>query len=153
MTQVHVPHGAAQCCDPLPLAKHMDAGIACWRRSYLGIPCFLEMQGFHVHLSFPLRRKKKQPNYTEYGEGESEDSEGQPEAEPRDSKMQDAEEDLESVVASEGAPGLTMANVPPVQIPSNLDAERQAKLKEALLLQMEMQKRLHDQLEVSRQHI
>ena len=67
--------------------------------------------------------------------------------------MQDAEEDLESVVASEGAPGLTPANVSPVQIPSNLDAERQAKLKEALLLQMEMQKRLHDQLEVSRQHI
>ena len=137
----------------MPLVKHMDAGIACGRHSYLCVPCVSEMQGFHVRLSFPLRRKKKQPNYTEYGEGDSEDSEAQPEAEPRDSKMQVAEEDLESVVASEGAPGLSMASVPAVQIPSNLDAERQAKLKEALLLQMEMQKRLHDQLEVSRQHI
>lgn len=35
----------------------------------------------------------------------------------------------------------------PAQIPP-LDVERQAKLKQALVLQMEMQKRLHDQLEV-----
>jgi hypothetical protein len=32
---------------------------------------------------------------------------------------------------------------------SSTESDRQAKLKEALVLQMEMQKRLHDQLEVS----
>ena len=36
----------------------------------------------------------------------------------------------------------------PVALPSQLDVERQKNLEEALLLQMDMQKRLHEQLEV-----
>ena len=36
-----------------------------------------------------------------------------------------------------------------VSLPSQTDVERQKNLEEALLLQMDMQKRLHEQLEVS----
>lgn len=42
----------------------------------------------------------------------------------------------------------TLALSNPPMVPSRADLERQAKLKEALIVQMEMQKHLHHQLEV-----
>lgn len=95
-----------------------------------------------------LCRSKKKLNYADLCD-DSEDDEAEPHAEAR-SQERPPGLDLADRIQSprdrkrpKSAPNSVMQQ--PLASPS---AERQAKLKQALLLQMEMQKRLHDQLEV-----
>lgn len=97
-----------------------------------------------------LCRARKKLNYAELCEADSEEEEEDQEIAEQEVAKQARDPGASEAVQSprerkrpKSAPNSFMQQ--PLRSP---DADRQAKLKQALILQMEMQKRLHDQLEV-----